>query len=77
LVPTKPLVVPETLRKLIQILMGRTVYIRGATKSPQQLTIPFRDGNQDHKAKAEEMSRLFLKGHFHPQLRPLILSNMK
>jgi hypothetical protein len=26
LVPTKPLVVPETLRKLIQILMGRTVY---------------------------------------------------
>jgi hypothetical protein len=27
LVPTKPLVVPETLRKLIQILMGRTVYM--------------------------------------------------
>jgi hypothetical protein len=26
LVPTKPLVVPETLRKLIQILMRRTVY---------------------------------------------------
>jgi hypothetical protein len=27
LVPTKPLVVPETLRKLIQILMGLSVYI--------------------------------------------------
>jgi hypothetical protein len=32
LVPTKPLVVPENLKKLIQILMGRTVYVINVIK---------------------------------------------